>query len=68
MLQEAAIPFSGITEHQLVGRQGFLRRPFDDLNTTQRVMIIVGLTVGILVTVLVGLAVAQSITGLLAAP
>jgi DNA-binding CsgD family transcriptional regulator len=68
MLQEAAIPFSGITEHQRVGRQDFLRGPFDDLNTTHRVLIIVGLTVGILVIVLVGLAVAQSITGLLTAP
>jgi DNA-binding CsgD family transcriptional regulator len=68
MLQEAAIPFSGITEHQLVDRQYFLRSPFDDFNTTQRVLIIVGLTVGILVTVLVGLAVAQSISGLLTAP
>jgi DNA-binding CsgD family transcriptional regulator len=67
ILQEAAIPYSGITEHQLRSKPVFLRSPFDDFNTTQRLLIIVGLTVGILAIVLVGLSVAQSISGLLTA-
>jgi hypothetical protein len=68
ILQEAAIPFSGITEYRFDSRQDFLRGLFDDPNTAQRLLIIVGLTVGILATVLIGLSVAQSISGLLTAP
>jgi DNA-binding CsgD family transcriptional regulator len=65
--EPAAIPFSGVLEHQ-----GFVRPNFPwslsvDVGTLSRVGIIVGLTVGILSVVLVGLAVAQSLSGILKA-
>ncbi len=67
ILEEPAIPFSGISEHQ----PGFLSGPWwspsEDISTTTRLLIIVGLTGGILSVVLIGLAVAQSLSGLFAA-
>ncbi len=66
-LEEAAIPFSGILEYQATDKKSFSWRPSGNLGITQRVATIIGLTVGILGTVLVGLAVAQSISGLLTA-
>lgn len=66
-LEEAAIPFSGITEHQSIFRPNFGWSPSGDIGTTGRLLIIVGLTVGILSIVLVGLAVAESLKGLLIA-
>ncbi len=68
MLQEPAIPFSGVTEQSYVGRHPFLRGPSVDFNSAQRILIIVGLTVGILAIVLVGLAVAQSLSSIFTAP
>jgi DNA-binding CsgD family transcriptional regulator len=64
-LDEASIPYSGVIEHQAFERSGFRLRPSGDFDTATRVAIIVGLTVCILATVLIGLAVAQSISGLL---
>jgi DNA-binding CsgD family transcriptional regulator len=66
-LEEAAIPYSGISEYQPSNKMGFYWSLSSDLNTTKRVLTIVGMTVGILCTVLIGLAVAQSISGLLTA-
>lgn len=66
-LNEASVPFSGVIEHQTYSRQSFRWSPSGNLDTTIRVSIIVGLTVGILATVLIGLSVAQSISGLLTA-
>jgi DNA-binding CsgD family transcriptional regulator len=66
-LEEAAIPYSGISEYQPSKKMGFFWSLSSDLNTTKRVLTIVGMTVGILCTVLIGLAVAQSISGLLTA-
>lgn len=68
LLQEPAAPFSGVTEHHFPAGRSFLRSPSRDFNSAERILIITGLTVGILAIVLVGLAVAQSISGLLAAP
>lgn len=67
-LEEAQIPFSGVLEHQSDFIPGVRWSPSRDINVGNRLLIIVGLTVGILAIVLVGLAVAQSITGLLTAP
>jgi DNA-binding CsgD family transcriptional regulator len=66
-LEEAAIPYSGISEYQPSNKAGFLGSFSSDLNTTKRLLTIVGMTVGILCIVLIGLAVAQSISGLLTA-
>jgi DNA-binding CsgD family transcriptional regulator len=66
-LNEASVPYSGVFEHQTFRRQGFRWSPSGNFDTTTRVSIIVGLTVGILATVLIGLSVAQSISGLLTA-
>ena len=66
-LEEAIIPFSGVIEHQAFGKPDFRWRLSGDFGTPTRVMIIVGLTIGILGMVLIGLAVAQSISGLLTA-
>lgn len=67
-LEEAAIPFSGVLEYQPAALPGFRRSLSGDIITANRLLIIVGLTVGILSVVLVGLAVAQSLSGLLTAP
>lgn len=64
-LEEAAIPFSGIIEHQTPPYFGW--SPSVDIGTSGRMLIIVGLTVGILSIVLIGLAVAESLAGLLIA-
>lgn len=67
-LQEpASIPFSGVLEHRGFERAAFQWSPSVDVGTLSRVAIIVGLTVGILSVVLVGLAVAQSLSGMLTA-
>ena len=66
-LQEAPIPFSGILEHQADILPGFRWSSSGDLNTVHRLLIIVGLTVGILSILLVALAVAQSLSELLTA-
>lgn len=66
-LEEAAIPFSGLIEHQPVSTPYFGWSPSVDIGTNSRLLIIVGLTVGMLSIVLIGLAVAQSLSGLLAA-
>lgn len=68
LLQEPTAPFSGVTEHHFPAGQSFLRSPSGDFSPAERILIIIGLTVGILAIVLVGLAVAQSISGLLTAP
>lgn len=67
-LEEAPIPFSGVLEHQSHAMPDFRWSPSGDISTGNRLLFIVGLTVGILVIVLVGLAVAQSVSGLLTAP
>lgn len=66
-LEEPAIPFSGITEYQPRLSPDFGWSTSVDLSTNARLLIIVGLTVGILSIVLIALAVAQSLEGLLAA-
>lgn len=66
--EPAAIPFSGVIEHQGSVRPAFPWSFSGDDSTGYRLLMIVGMTIGILVIVLIGLAVAQSITGLLTAP
>lgn len=66
--EPATIPFSGVLEHQATVRSYFPRSTFGDAGTEIRLLIIAGLTTGILAIVLIGLAVAQSISGLLTAP
>jgi DNA-binding CsgD family transcriptional regulator len=66
-LEESAIPFSGITEHRPISPAIFGWSPSVDIGTSGRLLIIVGLTVGILSIVLIGLAVAESLKGLLIA-
>lgn len=66
-LEEAAIPFSGITEHLPISPVHFGWSPSVEIGTTGRLLIIVGLTVGILSMVLIGLAVAESLKGLMIA-
>jgi len=65
--EPALIPFSGVLEHQGVKRSILSWSPSVDIDTLNRVAIIFGLTVGILSVVLVGLSVAQSLSGMLAA-
>lgn len=64
-LEEAAIPFSGITEHRPISSPSFGWSLSGDIGTSGRLLIIVGLTVGMLSIVLIGLAVAESLSGLL---
>jgi len=66
-LEEPAIPFSGITEHRPLLSPDFGWSTSVDLSTNARLLVIVGLTVGILSIVLIALAVAQSLEGLLTA-
>ena len=66
--EPALIPFSGVLEHQGYERSSLPWSPSVDTSTLNRVAIIVGLTVGILSVVLVGLSVAQSLSGILTAP
>jgi DNA-binding CsgD family transcriptional regulator len=66
-LEEAAVPFSGVFEHKPTVTSGFRLSPSGDIGTSNRLLIIVGLTVGILSIVLIGLAVAQSMSMLLTA-
>lgn len=68
VLEEAAIPFSGVLEYTSAKMPGLPWSPSGDLGTGNRLLIIVGLTVGMLVTILIGLSVAQSLSGLLTAP
>ena len=65
--EPAMIPFSGVIEHQRITPSYFPWSTFEDISTGSRLLIIVGLTVGILAIVLIGLSVAQSISGLLTA-
>lgn len=67
-LEETAIPFSRVFEHQPSGLPDFLGRHPNNVNTAQRLFIIVGMTVGILCIILVGLSVAQSLSELLTSP
>jgi DNA-binding CsgD family transcriptional regulator len=67
ILKEPAIPFSGVFEDQSNARLGFRWSLSSDVNTINRLLIIVGMTVGILSIILIGLAVAQSLSGLLTA-
>jgi DNA-binding CsgD family transcriptional regulator len=64
-LEEAAIPYSGIIEQQSTSLPYFGWSPSFDIGTYGRLLIIVGLTVGILSIVLIALAVAESLSGLL---
>ncbi len=65
--ETAATASSGITEYQTSEGTGFRWSPSGDVGTMSRVGIIVGLTVGVLAMALIGLSVAQSLSGLLAA-
>lgn len=65
--EPAAIPFSGVVEHQEYARPNFSWSLTVDVGTLSRVGIILGLTISILAVVLVGLAVAQSLSGILTA-
>lgn len=65
--EPASIPFSGGFEHQGIAKSHFSWSTFEDAGAVSRLLIILGLTTGILVLVMVGLSVAQSISGLLAA-
>ncbi len=67
MLEEAAVPYDFNSTHESNLWLQALKEPSGDLGTVQRLAIIVGMTVGILAIVLIGLAVSQSLSGLLAA-
>lgn len=67
-LEEAAFPSSGNFEHQPSRLQYFLGRHPGDLGAPQRLLAIAGMTVGILSAILIGLAVAQSLSDLLTSP
>jgi Bacterial regulatory proteins, luxR family len=66
-LEEPSISFNGAFEYQTNVRPGFLRGQSGEISTLNRLLIIVGMTVGILSTILIGLSVAQSLSGLLTA-
>ena len=66
-LEEPVIPFNGVIEFQPRLSPGFGWSTSFDLGTNARLLIIIGLTVGIMAIVLIALAVAQSLEGLLAA-
>tara|TARA_R110000772_G_scaffold31902_1_gene78377 strand:+ start:200 stop:715 length:516 start_codon:yes stop_codon:yes gene_type:complete len=66
MLEEAAVPYGFDSTHESDFWLRALKEPRGDLGTVQRLAIIVGMTVGILAIVLIGLAVSQSLSGLLA--
>ncbi|MEP3227082.1 MAG: helix-turn-helix transcriptional regulator [Parasphingorhabdus sp.] len=65
MLEEAAVPYDFKSNHDSSLWMQALKEPGGDLGTIQRLAIIVGMTVGILAIVLIGLAVSQSLSGLL---
>ncbi len=65
MLEEAAVPYGFHSSHESDFILQALKEPSGDLGTVQRLAIIVGMTVGILAIVLIGLAVSQSLSGLL---
>ncbi len=65
MLEEAAVPYDFNSTHDPDLWLEALKEPRGDLGTVQRLAIIVGMTVGILAIVLIGLAVSQSLSGLL---
>jgi DNA-binding CsgD family transcriptional regulator len=67
-LEEPATPFSGVREFRPNVRPGFPWSHPGAISTSSRLAIIVGMTIGILSVILIGLAVAQSLTGLLTAP
>jgi DNA-binding CsgD family transcriptional regulator len=67
-LEEAAIPFSGVLEHQAFAARGFRWSDAEGINRRQRLLMIVGITVGTLSILLIGLAVAQSLSSILTAP
>jgi DNA-binding CsgD family transcriptional regulator len=66
-LEETATPYSGAVEHQPTVPIGLRWSPSGNISVANRLLIIVGMTVGILSIVLVGLAVAQSLSELLTA-
>jgi DNA-binding CsgD family transcriptional regulator len=67
-LDEPAMAYGDITEQQSKFRPGFQWSHPSEFDTTKRLAIIVGMTFSILAMILIGLSVAQSLTGLLAAP
>ncbi|WP_337658987.1 sigma factor-like helix-turn-helix DNA-binding protein [Sphingorhabdus sp. Alg231-15] len=67
MLEEAAVPYDFHSTHESAQWMRTLKEPSGDLGTVQRLAIIVGMTIGILAIVLIGLAVSQSLSGLMAA-
>lgn len=66
MLEEIAIPYDGNSSHESDHWLQALKEPGGDLGTVQRLAIIIGMTIGILAIVLIGLAVSQSLSGLMA--
>lgn len=66
MLEEAAVPYDFNSTLESDQWLQALKEPSGELGTVQRLAIIVGMTVGILAIVLIGLAVSQSLSGLLA--
>lgn len=67
LLEDAAVPYGFEPSHESDLWLQALKEPSGELGTLQRIAIMVGMTVGILAIVLIGLAVSQSLSGLLAA-
>lgn len=67
-LEETAFPTSGIFEHRPPLLSNFLGRHPGDMGAAFRLLTIAGMTVGILSVILIGLAVAQSLSDLLTSP
>ncbi|GAA0473406.1 hypothetical protein GCM10009096_13390 [Parasphingorhabdus litoris] len=65
MLEEVTVPYDFNSRHEADQWLKALKEPSGDLGTVQRLAIIVGMTIGILAIVLIGLAVSQSLSGLL---
>lgn len=66
-LQEPAMTYGKFEEHRPFVQSGFLGSHAGEIGTPQRILIIVGMTVGILSIILIGLSVAQSLSGMLTA-
>lgn len=66
MLEDAAVPYGFEASHESDLWLQALKEPSGELGTLQRIAIMVGMTVGILAIVLIGLAVTQSLSGMLA--
>lgn len=67
-LEETIFPTSRIFEHRPAWLHNFLGRHPGEMDAAYRLLAIAGMTVGILSAILIGLAVAQSLTGLLTSP